>query len=1554
MASDKKYIYCNVLPANYQTTYFYICDFDVKPGDFVLISIRNNNNEKAALVLDVNEYTESNAPYPPEWTKHVLRPLGDNENDDLKKQLMKLEAEKADRFKSDDQLEKLAVKEALIRYGVGGKAIKDSKAKLKALLEKMPDKNETVVHLITDLSDGIHLSADGKTVIGFRAKKTKGRVVIHIPSGVETIEDNAFLRVNIDELFIPKELREIGIYTIHNPYGYGPYDINPKNMASIIVEEGNEHYYSDGIGFYSIQDGKKRLECMLDKELTEYVCPDDVKSFAFESFAFCRNLKHVILSDGTEEFDEYCLPCDTKVEEVYIPKTVKKLHVKSAKGAYSTWNTSSYRIDEESEYLFRDEDSIYEILEDGTYKLLTNLYHGKGKVLILEGTSMIGEGAFEGHKNFTKIEFPKSLRIIGERAFRSTALKSVVVPDYVQRIETSAFENCSNLKSVQLSANLEYIAEDTFEGCMELHKINSDGKEKAFSLKNGVVRKLVSTGRTDTIVSATTTAGVYPWMTGKNFVHTGLSDADEREFEAIVKANGGEVKNSTVLTTDYLVYNADYDHETIKLRRARELEDEGREIKIITFEEWNDLLESGESVDVAPVPETVEPQIPDKDYFDEFAKEIVQTIKEESVSVKDRVNDRANYDESKRVITITTLFSQSARDTELVKERVACAESLSVGSPILVKMKGNTWEATSIDGKSLGELGSLLARKSIPYMNFITVSQGSVADIMPKSKRRSGAKCATGSVKFEITERSIEGLSEQDLQTRKLFAYSIDDNEATLVRWIADDSVKKAVLPASIEGKPVIAVSSGLFEPDTWTGLRNQIEEIVFSEGIKRIEAKVLFYIEKLKKVVFPASVDYVDPNVFSYENGEYKDLFLNKETVYVAPADSYAEKFLKEYKPNHYGVKVLTVINDDSEEANAEIKLLSVFDIEQGEKGIVAKFKDGYMLDDFKEKNVTIPNKVNGQPLEIFDVYGIPNSVKKLVFPATITAIENMESSTLFYSSGHGLEKIEIAEENKTFWSDGYSIFTKDKKTLLRFMAYTAKSYNVPEGTETIGRFSFSNMEKLETLVLPKSIKKIDDHAFYHCKVLANIQGMELVTEVGNKIFAGEGWASGGSIPFEQNTPVLIIGSTLLRNNELSQKIIKVPEGITTIDESAFGWKNDNDQVEEIVLPESVRVIGKTAFCGRKLLKKVNIPEGVKEIPENLFSLCEKLETIYIPASVEKIDISAFPTYSAAKGFSQERPCAFKAVEVDPNNNYYCSVNGMLLSKDRTELLFIPNGVQGSDFEIPDGVNIINASSASGNAAITELILPNSVTVIGSGAFSDCGNLKKVVFPEGLEEIGKYAFSSCSALKTIVWPKRLKTIGYMAFNETGLEEIKLPDTIEHIGSQAFAKTPISKVTLPKSVRTLGWGAFSCVPEIEVYDTIDPEAGEANQHIDTCNGSPNSMVGYIGMGPAWAMWDCAANHIWANYTVIVRSAETDEIKYKVWMGADSSQRDYYCFLSSGWGHNATFAFGQLDEFFPKIRGKDNKLQVAKYRLEYPYELADEAKVKYEAFVKENS
>ena len=52
---------------------------DVKAGDIVVISIKHQSKEtqKVGLVLDVNTYTEANAPYPVKYTKHIKRIFGE-------------------------------------------------------------------------------------------------------------------------------------------------------------------------------------------------------------------------------------------------------------------------------------------------------------------------------------------------------------------------------------------------------------------------------------------------------------------------------------------------------------------------------------------------------------------------------------------------------------------------------------------------------------------------------------------------------------------------------------------------------------------------------------------------------------------------------------------------------------------------------------------------------------------------------------------------------------------------------------------------------------------------------------------------------------------------------------------------------------------------------------------------------------------------------------------------------------------------------------------------------------------------------------------------------------------------------------------------------------------------------------------------------------------------------------------------------------------------------------------------------------------------------------
>lgn len=79
-------------------------------------------------------------------------------------------------------------------------------------------------------------------------------------------------------------------------------------------------------------------------------------------------------------------------------------------------------------------------------------------------------------------------------------------------------------------------------------------------------------------------------LSGKKVVTTGLSVEDERWVKEQIESRGGEYKPKFVVSLDYLIYNPDYDHETVKYTKAKEQIEKGKPVQIITFEDFKRSL----------------------------------------------------------------------------------------------------------------------------------------------------------------------------------------------------------------------------------------------------------------------------------------------------------------------------------------------------------------------------------------------------------------------------------------------------------------------------------------------------------------------------------------------------------------------------------------------------------------------------------------------------------------------------------------------------------------------------------------------------------------------------------------------------------------------------------------------------------------------------------------------------------------------------------------------------------------------------------------------------
>ena len=364
-----------------------------------------------------------------------------------------------------------------------------------------------------------------------------------------------------------------------------------------------------------------------------------------------------------------------------------------------------------------------------------------------------------------------------------------------------------------------------------------------------------------------------------------------------------------------------------------------------------------------------------------------------------------------------------------------------------------------------------------------------------------------------------------------------------------------------------------------------------------------------------------------------------------------------------------------------------------------------------------------------------------------------------------------------------------------------TLTSITVPLGVKQIGEKAFLGCTALETLQLPDRLKTIGSAAFRGCRSLADGDGfvvvngvlydyfgpggelsiLENVSEIDDEAFLGKAELAGIMIPgtVKRIGKWAFSGCRSLRAAELA-------DGVQRLGERAF---SGCDSLERLCLPGSVSRIGEGAFFGCVSLKKLCIPEGVTEISREAFYNCRGLESANLPGSLQKIGVNAF---YGCENVTFSGP--------DP-------VLQLLMASD----MEIRKGVlrkycgTGGRVRIPEGISRIGDFAFYGCKGLKSVSIPESVTEIGEGAFGGCEKLEKLRIPSGVKKIPKQCFWCCRGLKHMELPDGLTEIGPEAFAGCEmLQELRLPETVKKLGEGAF------------------WGCIRCL-EPDVPETLSRE-----------------------------------------------------------------------------------------------------------------------------------
>ena len=112
------------------------------------------------------------------------------------------------------------------------------------------------------------------------------------------------------------------------------------------------------------------------------------------------------------------------------------------------------------------------ILTEKDVRELINDDSFDGNIVIPEGITEIGIGAFKLCTSIKSITIPNSVTVIGFGAFfRCKLLSSVTIPDSVVEIHACAFCGCISLQKLQLSNNLKTIGARAFYKCTALTSV---------------------------------------------------------------------------------------------------------------------------------------------------------------------------------------------------------------------------------------------------------------------------------------------------------------------------------------------------------------------------------------------------------------------------------------------------------------------------------------------------------------------------------------------------------------------------------------------------------------------------------------------------------------------------------------------------------------------------------------------------------------------------------------------------------------------------------------------------------------------------------------------------------------------------------------------------------------------------------------------------------------------------------------------------------------------------------------------------------------------------
>lgn len=445
------------------------------------------------------------------------------------------------------------------------------------------------------------------------------------------------------------------------------------------------------------------------------------------------------------------------------------------------------------------------------------------------------------------------------------------------------------------------------------------------------------------------------------------------------------------------------------------------------------------------------------------------------------------------------------------------------------------------------------------------------------------------------------------------------------------------------------------------------------------------------------------------------------------------------------------------------------------------------------------------------------PTSIDNLAFENMINlksitigpSIDNIRSSG--FRGINTIEEIYVDENNPNFVTDEYmALYSTDMTALVKVPNTLSPDYQIPRTVTYIYDEAMARLQKINSIFFHKELTYIGYRCIWYPKRIT-----EVTFEAGIKIteLSCLGYIHITTVTIPKSVKV-IKDAAFWRSYYVKSINFEPGSNLQTIEKNAFGYcyalasftfppkcttiKSEAfsfcTSLLEITIPASITTFELGAFTNAPNIKTINFDpnnQNYTVIDNSILMSIDGSQTIYVVASVTSLYITES---MSTIGQTALQSCEnLTTINVDPNNRYFYSENGILYSKNKIKAIAAVGGIIRA--------NIIN-----------------DVTEIGPYCFSQCSKLQTVTLSSKLVTINILAFFNCTKLGKIEMPAPLTTIKSQAFYFCkNLATCKfLGDNLQTVETYAFLNTKLQSIEFSSKLKTVAHEAFGSLPSLSV------------------------------------------------------------------------------------------------------------------------------------------